>query len=100
MFYFIHLCDSRKCNYITPGPLNSTNMSKSISTLIKSISSGFLTLKRSLVGMIHKVGIISADNHQQVPFAHMYTRIDDIAQVNAFKQTFSIDVDIEFVGLW
>jgi len=58
---------------------------------------------RSLAGMIHKVGIIPADNHQQVPFANkMYKRIGDIgwAQANAFKQTFSVDVDIEFVGVW
>lgn len=40
---------------------------------------------------------------QQVPFAYkMFTRDDEIgwAQSNAFKKAFSIDVDIEFVGVW
>ncbi|KAF5358612.1 hypothetical protein D9758_007675 [Tetrapyrgos nigripes] len=61
---------------------------------------------RSLAGMIHKVGILPACNHQQVPFAYkMFTRTDELgwAQSNApnsFKKTFSIDVDIEFVGVW
>ncbi|KAF9464083.1 hypothetical protein BDZ94DRAFT_1257527 [Collybia nuda] len=58
---------------------------------------------RSLAGMIHKVGLLPADNFQQVPFAYkMYTRADDIGweQSNAFKAAFSIDVDIEFLGVW
>ncbi|KAM6490034.1 Uncharacterized alpha/beta hydrolase domain (DUF2235) domain containing protein [Amanita muscaria] len=58
---------------------------------------------RSLAGMIHKIGIIPADNRQQIPFAYkMYTRNDHIgwAQSNAFKQAFSVDVNIEFVGVW
>ena len=57
----------------------------------------------SLAGMIHKVGIIPKCNHQQVPFAYkMYTRADEKGweQSNAFKKAFSIDVDIEFVGVW
>ncbi|KAM6490035.1 Uncharacterized alpha/beta hydrolase domain (DUF2235) domain containing protein [Amanita muscaria] len=60
-------------------------------------------IARSLAGMIHKIGIIPADNHQQIPFAYkMYTRNDHIgwAQSNAFKQAFSVDVNIEFVGVW
>ncbi|THU90422.1 hypothetical protein K435DRAFT_676075 [Dendrothele bispora CBS 962.96] len=58
---------------------------------------------RSLAGMIHKVGILPACNHQQVPFAYkMFSKTDEIgwAQSNAFKKAFSIDVDIEFVGVW
>ncbi|KAL0577269.1 hypothetical protein V5O48_004726 [Marasmius crinis-equi] len=58
---------------------------------------------RSLAGMIHKVGILPACNHQQVPFAYkMYTRTDEVGwqQSNAFKKAFSIDADIEFVGVW
>ncbi|KAG7086992.1 hypothetical protein E1B28_012970 [Marasmius oreades] len=58
---------------------------------------------RSLAGMIHKVGILPACNHQQVPFAYkMYTRADEIGweQSNAFKKAFSIDADIEFIGVW
>ncbi|KAF9257707.1 hypothetical protein L218DRAFT_1016003 [Marasmius fiardii PR-910] len=58
---------------------------------------------RSLAGMIHKVGILPACNHQQIPFAYkMYTRADEVGweQSNAFKKTFSIDADIEFIGVW
>ncbi|KAJ7712352.1 hypothetical protein B0H16DRAFT_1702963 [Mycena metata] len=58
---------------------------------------------RSLAGMLHKVGLLPADNHQQVPFAYkIYTNETEKgwAQSNAFKKAFSIDVDIEFVGVW
>ncbi|KAJ3888517.1 hypothetical protein GG344DRAFT_79692 [Lentinula edodes] len=58
---------------------------------------------RSLAGMIHKVGILPACNHQQVPFAYkMFTRDDEIgyAQSAAFKKAFSVDATIEFVGVW
>ncbi|KAJ7057794.1 hypothetical protein C8F01DRAFT_1151097 [Mycena amicta] len=56
---------------------------------------------RSLAGMIHKVGLLPMDNHQQVPFAYkMYTRADwtGWAQSNAFKKAFSNDVHLDFVG--
>ncbi|KAF8625618.1 hypothetical protein AX17_006803 [Amanita inopinata Kibby_2008] len=58
---------------------------------------------RALAGMIHKIGLLPPGNYQQVPFAYkMYTRTDDASwdQSNNFKKTFSIDVDIEFVGVW
>ncbi|KAJ3507654.1 hypothetical protein NLJ89_g6184 [Agrocybe chaxingu] len=58
---------------------------------------------RCLAGMIHKVGLLPTCNHQQVPFAYkMYTQADEEGwkQSNVFKKTFSIDVDIEFVGVW
>jgi len=58
---------------------------------------------RCLAGMLHKVGLLPICNVQQVPFAYkMYTRTDDTgwAQSNAFKKTFSIDVEIQFVGVW
>jgi uncharacterized protein (DUF2235 family) len=76
---------------------------------------------RALAGMLHKVrdlpnplqlvfdshpcqvGLLPACNFQQVPFAYkMYTRADDIGwqQSNLFKRAFSIDVDIEFIGVW
>ncbi|KAG7090390.1 hypothetical protein E1B28_009509 [Marasmius oreades] len=58
---------------------------------------------RSLAGMIHKVGILPASNKQQVPFAYkMYTRADEVGwqQSNAFKKAFSIDADIDFIGVW
>ncbi|KAK2462564.1 hypothetical protein APHAL10511_005407 [Amanita phalloides] len=58
---------------------------------------------RSLAGMIHKIGLLPADNHQQVPFAYkMYTRTDTIGwdQSKAFKTAFSVHVPIEFIGVW
>ncbi|KAF8878547.1 hypothetical protein BD779DRAFT_1447634 [Infundibulicybe gibba] len=60
-------------------------------------------IARSLAGMIHRVGLLTPCNHQQVPFAYkMFTRTDDDGweQSNAFKRAFSIDVDIEFIGVW
>ncbi|KAF8962960.1 hypothetical protein BDZ97DRAFT_1920087 [Flammula alnicola] len=58
---------------------------------------------RSLAGMLHKVGLLPAGNFQQVPFAYkMYKRADNIGweQSNEFKKAFSVDVPIEFVGVW
>ncbi|KAI6161305.1 hypothetical protein EDD17DRAFT_696176 [Pisolithus thermaeus] len=58
---------------------------------------------RALAGMLHKVGLLPPCNHQQVPFAyHMYSRDDGEGwkQSRVFKKAFSIDVDIEFVGVW
>jgi len=58
---------------------------------------------RALAGMIHKVGLLPAGNHQQVPFAYkMFSRDDDVGwkQSTAFKKAFSTDVEIEFVGVW
>ncbi|KAJ6585687.1 hypothetical protein B0H19DRAFT_1110489 [Mycena capillaripes] len=58
---------------------------------------------RSLAGMLHKVGLLPAYNTQQIPFAYrMYCTTDETGwkQSNAFKKTFSIDVDIEFIGVW
>ncbi|KAJ3983508.1 hypothetical protein F5890DRAFT_1522779 [Lentinula detonsa] len=58
---------------------------------------------RSLAGMLHKVGLLSKDNFQQVPFAYkMYTRVDKTGweQSNAFKEAFCRDVTIHFLGVW
>ncbi|KAG2353988.1 hypothetical protein BDR07DRAFT_1431103 [Suillus spraguei] len=58
---------------------------------------------RALAGMIYKVGLLPRCNHQQVPFAyHMYSRDDEEGwrQSNGFKKAFSINVNIEFVGVW
>ncbi|KAF7364570.1 DUF2235 domain-containing protein [Mycena venus] len=60
-------------------------------------------IARSLAGMLHKVGLLPACNHQQIPFAYkMFTTTDETGwkQSNAFKKAFSIDVDIEFIGVW
>uniref|UniRef100_A0A8H7XSL4 T6SS Phospholipase effector Tle1-like catalytic domain-containing protein n=1 Tax=Psilocybe cubensis TaxID=181762 RepID=A0A8H7XSL4_PSICU len=58
---------------------------------------------RSLAGMLHKVGLLPSGNFQQVPFAYkMYTRADDEGwqQSTEFKKAFSVDVSIEFIGVW
>ncbi|KAF7293119.1 Zn(2)-C6 fungal-type domain-containing protein [Mycena kentingensis (nom. inval.)] len=58
---------------------------------------------RALAGMLHKVGLLPKCNHQQVPFAYkMYSKDDEAGwkQSTAFKKAFSIDVDIEFLGVW
>ena len=50
-----------------------------------------------------KIGLLSKDNVEQVPFAYkLYKRTDaaGIALAAGFKQTFSRDVGIEFVGVW
>ncbi|KAJ7243067.1 hypothetical protein C8J57DRAFT_1243788 [Mycena rebaudengoi] len=72
---------------------------------IFGFSRGAYTARRWIIlaGMLHKVGLLPADNMQQVPFAYkMYTRADEVgwAQSNSFKKAFSIDVDIEFIGVW
>ncbi|KAJ4471533.1 hypothetical protein J3R30DRAFT_3710078 [Lentinula aciculospora] len=58
---------------------------------------------RALAGMIHKVGLLPRHNHQQVPFAYkMYSREDETGWrlSTAFRKSFSIDVDVDFLGLW
>jgi hypothetical protein len=58
---------------------------------------------RALAGMLQKVGLLPAGNHQQVPFAYkMFSRNDQTGwdQSIVFKKAFSIDVEIEFVGVW
>jgi Uncharacterized alpha/beta hydrolase domain (DUF2235) len=56
-----------------------------------------------LTPLFKQVGLLPADNLQQVPFAYkMYTDTSSTGwdQSNLFKRTFSIDVDIEFIGVW
>ncbi|KAH7911623.1 hypothetical protein BJ138DRAFT_1006185 [Hygrophoropsis aurantiaca] len=58
---------------------------------------------RALAGMLYKVGLLPVCNHQQVPFAyHMYCQDDKAGwtQSTAFKKTFSINVKVEFLGVW
>ncbi|KAH9055195.1 hypothetical protein EDB87DRAFT_1688475 [Lactarius vividus] len=58
---------------------------------------------RALAGMIHKVGLLPAGNSQQVPFAYrMYTHDDKDGwkQSKQFKDAFSMDVGVEFLGVW
>ncbi|KAG9004940.1 hypothetical protein FRB94_001978 [Tulasnella sp. JGI-2019a] len=58
---------------------------------------------RCLAGMLHKVGLLPISNKEQISFA--YTNYANSTkqgwkQSKAFKQTFSMSVDIEFVGCW
>ena len=55
-----------------------------------------------LMRVIHQVGLLPASNHQQVPFAYkMYSRNDKICvKSRDFKNTFSMDVEIDFIGVW
>jgi len=58
---------------------------------------------RALAGMLQKVGLLPPCNAEQLPFAYsMYAR-DDRAGLELsmlFKRTFSIDVKIQFLGVW
>jgi uncharacterized protein (DUF2235 family) len=58
---------------------------------------------RALGGMLFKVGLLPKDNPEQVAFAYkLYKRTDDagIALSAGFKQTFSQDVKVCFMGVW
>ncbi|KAG8864649.1 hypothetical protein FRB96_005153 [Tulasnella sp. 330] len=58
---------------------------------------------RCLAGMLHKVGLLPISNKEQISFAYRnYTDYSTKGwkQSAAFKQAFSISVDIEFVGCW
>ncbi|KAH8992435.1 hypothetical protein EDB92DRAFT_2087030 [Lactarius akahatsu] len=58
---------------------------------------------RALAGMLHKVGLLSKDNTEQIPFAYqLYAsdRPDDLDLVEGFKRTFCRKVPIDFVGVW
>ena len=53
--------------------------------------------------MLRKVGLLPLGNLQQVPFAYrMYKRVGKhkIDQSKEFKSSFSMDVPIEFIGVW
>ncbi|KAI9444640.1 hypothetical protein H4582DRAFT_832941 [Lactarius indigo] len=58
---------------------------------------------RALAGMLHKVGLLSKDNKEQIQFAYqLYAseRPDDLSLVEGFKKTFCRNVPIDFVGVW
>ncbi|KAI5476095.1 hypothetical protein MNV49_000413 [Pseudohyphozyma bogoriensis] len=58
---------------------------------------------RSLAGFLHKCGLLSPGNDEQILFAYeMYKRNDDEGWrlANQFKKTFSTDVTIHFLGVW
>ncbi|KAI9508360.1 hypothetical protein F5148DRAFT_918894 [Russula earlei] len=58
---------------------------------------------RALAGMLHKVGLLSRDNVEQVPFAYKLFKSrskSDRALTQGFKVTFCREVPIDFVGVW
>ncbi|CAE6399406.1 unnamed protein product [Rhizoctonia solani] len=58
---------------------------------------------RALAGMLHKVGLLPAYNHEQVSFAYKMFKRDDPEgwkMSNGFKRAFCIDVKIDFVGVF
>ncbi|KAF8527523.1 hypothetical protein BU17DRAFT_39727 [Hysterangium stoloniferum] len=58
---------------------------------------------RALGGMLHKVGLLSKDNEEQIGFAYnVYkaTGKDNTTLAEGFKRTFSTPVRIEFIGCW
>jgi uncharacterized protein (DUF2235 family) len=58
---------------------------------------------RALAGMIHKVGVLPAGNHRQVPTAFkLFAQESEYGwQVGReFKRNFCNSVQIEFLGVW
>ncbi|KZT22378.1 hypothetical protein NEOLEDRAFT_1097787 [Neolentinus lepideus HHB14362 ss-1] len=58
---------------------------------------------RALAGMLYKVGLLPQDNDQQLDFAFtIYQSTDISAAVTSkeFKDTFCINVKVEFLGVW
>ena len=54
----------------------------------------------SLAGMLHAVGLLPAGNLQQVPFAYRIYKAGKNPESREFKKTFSVDVTIDFIGVW
>jgi hypothetical protein len=53
--------------------------------------------------MLQKVGLLPQFNIEQLPFAYaMYARDDEegLKLSMQFKRTFSIDVKVQFLGVW
>jgi hypothetical protein len=58
---------------------------------------------RALAGMLHKVGLLSKDNTEQIPFAYRLYKSSgksDEALALGFKESFCRAVPIDFVGVW
>ncbi|KPI39209.1 uncharacterized protein AB675_5175 [Cyphellophora attinorum] len=56
---------------------------------------------RCVAGMVHKVGLLPPRNYQQIPFAYEFyadSSENGWTQSRLFKQTFSIDVSVYFLG--
>ena len=58
---------------------------------------------RCVAGMVHKVGLLPPRNVQQIPFAYEFYANDTPAgwrQSDEFKKTFSIEVNVYFLGVF
>ncbi|KAI0248622.1 hypothetical protein BJV78DRAFT_1131065 [Lactifluus subvellereus] len=58
---------------------------------------------RALAGMLHKVGLLSKDNFEQIPFAYeLYksSKRKSHKLANRFKKSFCRNVPIDFLGVW
>ena len=56
---------------------------------------------RVLSAMIHKVGLLSEGNEEMIPFAwDMFMKESEPTIYSDFRQTFSRDIKIKFLGLW
>jgi uncharacterized protein (DUF2235 family) len=58
---------------------------------------------RALAGMLNKVGLLSKDNTEQIPFAYKLYKSSSSsndALARGFKETFCRPVPIDFVGVW
>jgi len=58
---------------------------------------------RALAGMLHKVGLLSRGNEEQIPFAFkMYANQDATGwdMSSAFKRTFCSDIYVDILGVW
>ncbi|KAH9979651.1 hypothetical protein BJV74DRAFT_888045 [Russula compacta] len=56
---------------------------------------------RALAGMLHKVGLLSKDNLEQIPFAYRLYKSTDAELARGFRETFCRHpVHIDFLGVW
>ncbi|KAG9044737.1 hypothetical protein FS837_007592 [Tulasnella sp. UAMH 9824] len=58
---------------------------------------------RCLAGMLNKIGLLTPSNEEQIAFAYKhYINTDKGNEKDAkvFKETFSVNVEIAFVGVW
>jgi uncharacterized protein (DUF2235 family) len=56
---------------------------------------------RSLAGMLYKVGLLSADNDNLIPYAaKLYNIEGNIEMAHGFRDTFSRKCPVHFIGVW
>ncbi|KZO94582.1 hypothetical protein CALVIDRAFT_206627 [Calocera viscosa TUFC12733] len=58
---------------------------------------------RALAGMLHKVGLLTRANEEQVPFAFSMYQTENAQgwdMSDAFKHTFCNEVQVDFLGVW